>query len=883
MATMNISDIENKLKNLVEEVKDDEFIFDFLSAFGVPDASIKRLKDGDRNLSKVKNEIIWRNKIFFRFEKESDLHDTIDELKKSTLVSKFTPRFIIVTNFDSFLALDLVSGDSLDINFNKIHHNADFFLPLAGIEKAKLVAENPADIKAAENLGKLYDVIYQDNQPKSDDELHALNVFLSRLLFCFFAEDTDIFLKKQFSNSISSHTDTDGSDLTEYLERLFKVLNTENRKDLPSYLISFPYVNGGLFEKDYKVPKFSKKARQLIIDCGNLNWADINPDIFGSMIQAVVHKGKRSDFGIHYTSVTNIKKVIGPLFLDNLIQDLNDAGISKADLTRLHKKLQKIRVFDPACGSGNFLIISYKELCFIEIEILKKLYGNQTSFRFVSSIQLNQFFGIEIDDFAHETAKLSLWLAEHQMNTVFKQVFGTAKATLPLKEGGNIVCGDATKLKWEDVCPSDDNCEVYIIGNPPYLGSSMQSKSQKENLATVFNGFKNYKNLDFIACWFLLAGKYIKNRNAYAALVSTNSIVQGEQVSLLWPMLLQLGIEIGFCHLPFNWSNSAKGNAGVTCVVIGLRNKSNSKKYIFYDKHRKIAKNINPYLVDGENVIVGRGKRNISGFPPILRGDTPTDDGNLIFTKEEKDIFLNKYPNASKYFRKLVGSVELIRGYNRWCIWVQDEEVNEAKEIAGIAEIFEKVRKFRLNSNAPSTVENSKVCHRFLQIQHKEESSIIIPRVASERREYITCGFFPKGTIILDSAHVIYSPPKYIFSIISCKMHMAWVKVVAGRMRSDIRYSSELCYNAFPFPKIDSDKIKILDEFAVKIITEREKFPLLTIADLYDPNKMPQSLRKIHSDLDSFIDACYDPKGYANDNERLEVLFKMYKTNLKKS
>ena len=491
---MNIQKLEDDIRKLLQDFDKEAFIYDLLEAYTLPKAAITRLQKGDYNQAKVPGEVLWKKKLFFKQVGEGDLHDWIDQMQSDPRVARHQPRFLVVSDFQTLLAIDTKTSDSLDIPFTDLASHFDFFLPWAGLEKTQVQGESLADIRAAERMGRLYDIIFENNPTDTAEERHALNIFLSRLLFCFFAEDTGIFADGQFANGVASHTAADGSDLQPYLQKLFQVLSVPERDGLPNYLKQFPYVNGGLFAAEYPVPKFSRKARQIVLECGALNWKEINPDIFGSMIQAVVHADQRGSLGMHYTSVTNIMKVIEPLFLNDLREELEKAGESKKKLERLLTRLRNIRIFDPACGSGNFLIIAYKELCRLEIEILRRLQGPQKSLKFMSNIKLTQFYGIEIDDFAQETAKLSLWLAEHQMNMVFKEVFGESNPTLPLQDGGNIVCGNATRLDWEEVCPKEKGAEIYILGNPPYLGARMQNADQKADLAIVLSGSESYKN-----------------------------------------------------------------------------------------------------------------------------------------------------------------------------------------------------------------------------------------------------------------------------------------------------------------------------------------------------------------------------------------------------
>ena len=544
---MTIAQVEENLQQLIENFSKDTFIFDLLFAYDFPKASIKRLASGDLNQLDTKGELTIRKQLFFKIESADKLHFSIEQLSQDPKVLKNHPRFIIVTDYEKFLAIDTKTKDTLDINFLELSKCYDFFLPWIGIEKAQYKSENPADVKAAEKMAKLYDAIVQDNEIKTKEDIHALNIFLTRLLFCFFAEDTNILEKNQFTHAIQSHTQNDGSDLARYLERLFEVFNLKVRDEsLPNYLKAFPYVNGGLFKDKYTIPTFSIKSRNLMIETGSLNWSEINPDIFGSMIQAVVTPEHRSGLGMHYTSVPNIMKVIEPLFLDELKEEFENAKHNVSKLNALHVRLSKIKIFDPACGSGNFLIIAYKELRKLEIKVLKALhqsssskqldFGFTTSVKkeqqsllfFLSEIKLSQFYGIELDDFAHEVALLSLWLAEHQMNMEFFKELGQTNPPLPLKDGGNIVCGNATRVNWEEVCPKNEGDEIYVLGNPPYLGFKMQNSEQKEDIAFVFEKIDGYKKLDYIACWFYKGAHYIQTINAEFAFVTTNSITQGE-------------------------------------------------------------------------------------------------------------------------------------------------------------------------------------------------------------------------------------------------------------------------------------------------------------------------------------------------------------------
>jgi hypothetical protein len=874
---MDITQIEQNIKNIFNSFSEDNFIYDLLLAYGRPKSSITRLREGNLNLSGIDGEVSWKKQLFFKPEFEVDLHLTITNIVQSI---KNDQRFVIVTDFETLLARDTKTHDTLDIDLIDLPQHYDFFLPWAGMEKAHYQDENSADVKAAGKMAKLFDKIKEDNPDDSPEFIHGLNVFLSRLLFCFFSEDTNIFKENQMTSNISSHTQDDGTDLQSYLKALFDVLNTpaENRHDLPEYLNAFPYVNGELFSKSYEIPKFSQKSRKLIVDMGSLDWSLINPDIFGSMFQAVVDEGERAHLGIHYTSVPNIMKVIEPLFLDNLYEEFEKSIGQYKRLLRLADRLSKIKIFDPACGSGNFLIIAFKELKRLEMKIFKEL----NSFSF-SQITPSQFYGIEIDDFSHQLAKLSLWLTEHQMNIEFFNEFNRINPTLPLKKAGNITCANATEINWNEVCPNKEDEEIYVIGNPPYLGFNLQSESQKDDVKRVFFPRKDFKRLDYIACWFQLASRYINSSNVKVAFVSTNSVTQGEQVSILWPNILDLGIEIFFAYKSFAWTNNAEAKATVICVIIGIQKTSNKQKIIYSGSFQHNAKNINPYLIDYENIVVTKKNNPLSNLPQMQRGDMPIDGGNLLFSSDkEKDELISDYPSSATFIRKFVGAVEFTNGTNRWCLWFKDNDLQFAKTIPPIQIRLDAVRKMRLKSSNLQTNELAEKPHLFGQIRHKEITSIFIPSTTSQRRLYIPMGFMDSRTIISNLAYLVPCEKAYIFGLLSSRIHMVWVKTVSGRLKSDYRYSANLCYNTFPFPPISEHNKSRVSKTALNIIKEREKYPEKTLAELYDPDKMPDSLREAHYQNDLAIERCYRSESFKNDEERLEYLFKLYEKMIAK-
>ncbi len=888
---MNIAQVENNVISLIDKlvvsnVPNEEFIYELLLAYGHRASTISMLRNGHYNIAKGPGEIIFKRHLYFKQVQGDALHAEIDQMKNQKLVATNRTRFVICTNFTQLLAIDTKTGDSLDIALTELPRKFDFFLPWAGMEKAVYQGENPADVKAAEKMAKLFDLIKADNFDEEstgdETELHNLNVFLTRLLFCFFAEDTEIFSNNQFSDAIQGHTSEDGDDLAEYLNRLFVVLNTPEKKRgaLPDYLSKFPYVNGGLFADDIPSPAFSRKSRRMLIECGSeLNWSDINPDIFGSMIQAVVHPDQRGGMGMHYTSVTNIMKVIEPLFLNDLYEELDRSSSSTTKLQKLQQRLGEIKIFDPACGSGNFLIIAYKELRRLEMELLKRwqeLELNKTGqvLQAFSVIKLSQFYGIELDDFAHEVALLSLWLAEHQMNMEFKVEFGRVEATLPLKTSGGIVSGNSTRLDWKSVC-DNENATTYVIGNPPYLGQPNQTRIHASDLDYCFRGYSNYKKLDYVACWFIKAARYICGDDQ-VAFVSTNSISQGMQVSMLWPKIFEQGVEISFAHRNFKWSNNAKDKAQVTCSIIGFtKNAENRKKYIHEDNIVQEAHTINAYLTSGANVVVDRTLVSISNLPKIVGGNQAREGGYLILSDEEKKSIVNKHPNSNKFFKRLMGTSEFTKGIYRWCIWIEDSEVDEAIQHPEIKARIEAVRNLRENGNTVEINFKNKP-HQFVMRKRAKKSQIIIPEVSSEKRKYIPCSFIDTDTVVTHKAQVIYDSEPYIFSIIMSHMHMIWVREVGGRLGTGLSYSVGLCYNTFPFPKVSTLEKETLTHYGMQIILARESHPHLSISELYDPKSMPNDLAEAHDRNDKYIESLYKKGEFSSDLERITLLFKMY-------
>lgn len=905
---LSYKDIESQLASLkTKTVPVSEVGYEILMAFGKSARDIERYKEG-KGVLKTFAGLLIKGLFCYKHTDKYHLTELLETLKKDSQVIKAAPKIIAVSDGTTVLAYDTRENDTYEQQLAKMHSDFGFFYPLMNVERVHSIDESPADVKAAEKLAKLHDEIRAYNEYNSDDDLHDLNIFISRLLFCFFAEDTGIFEENLFTNFIRRFTKDDGSDLCEMLEQAFCVMNVpmnERSADITKEINDFPYVNGGLFAHDIPIPKMGYKARKIIIESGELNWKDINPDIFGSMIQAVVNPDVRAKEGMHYTSVPNIMKVINPLFMDDLraeykklveaynqkrnLYDMSVLSINQfvaeckpiaKDCNCLMLRMSKMKFFDPACGSGNFLIITYKQLRLLEMDILhlrKKCIPEQMiDFIDGSCIRLDQFYGIEILDFPHEVAMLSLWLAEHQMNNKFHADFGVNVAALPLHNIDQIKCGNACRVDWNNVCPHKDYEEVFVFGNPPYLGSKLQTKEQKEDISYVFGKLKNSKILDYITIWFYLGAKYIHESKAKYAYVSTNSICQGEQVSVLWPQILKMNEEIAFAYTSFKWTNNAKYNAGVTVVIVGVFNKSNNKKLLFTSDKQIESSVINPYLSVGTETIVHKDVHTPGGYPKLCFGCMPYDNGNLLFNKVEYEDFIAKYSSFSKYLRMMYGSEEFINGKPRYCLWIDEQDADEALKNEEIARRVERTKELRLDSTDAACLKLAEKPYQFREHPILDRDKIIIPRVSSERRKYIPMGFLDKGTVISDSAFAIYDASLWLFGILTSEMHMVWVRTVGGRLKTDYRYSAGLCYNTFPFPSISDTKKSEIEEAATNVLLARENYPEKTLADLYDPEKMPEDLRAAHEKLDAIVESCYPGAPFPNDEARLECLFKLY-------
>jgi len=878
-----------------------------LQSFGKSERDIARYKEG-KGVLKTFDGLLIKGLFCYQSASMFSLTDQLEMLKTNATVIKAAPKIVAVSDGKTILAYDLREKDTYENQLDRLPSDFAFFYPLMDVERVHYVEESPADIKAAEKLAKLHDELRSYNEFRSNDDLHDLNIFISRLLFCFFAEDTGIFEENLFTSSIQRYTKEDGSDISDYLDWSFNIMDVQLRKsETPSIIKQFPYVNGGLFSKHIQIPKMGARARRIIIECGELNWKDINPDIFGSMIQAVVNPEERANQGMHYTSVPNIMKVINPLFLDELRGEYNKlneeyeqflqmkkiGGIKESEFyTRcrpisrkcqaLLARMSKMKFFDPACGSGNFLIITYKCLRFLEMDILalqQKCQGDtQSMFVDASVITLDQFYGIELLDFPHEVAMLSLWLAEHQMNTKLNENFGVNTKALPLKNITQIVCGNACRIDWSEVCPHTSDEEVYIFGNPPYLGFRMQNESQKEDMAFSFEGvFSSYKKLDYISQWFYKGAVYIGDSKAKCAFVATNSICQGEHLSLLWiPLFTITNTEIIFAYTSFKWSNNAKYNAGVTCVIVGLAKKTNTKK-VLYSSDKFIESDfISPTLSIEKEILISKRNDSISNFPNIRLGNMPNDNTLLRMNPIEYRSIVDNYPESSSLFKRFVGSDEMINALERYCLWISDEDKEFAYSIPPIKKIIDSVYSYRIAAKDVNLNKQAEKPYQFREFVSSTDQTLVIPIVSSESRQYIPMAFVDSRSVVPNSAFLINDCPIYVFGVLTSLLHMIWVRKTCGKLETRIRYSTKLCYNTFPFPKISEVKKKEIEEAAENVLITREYYPEKTLAELYDPDKMPQDLREAHAKLDDIVESCYPGYPFASDEARLECLFKLY-------
>ena len=906
---MNAVEIEEAISNLAEQPFDaKEFPFAFLEAFGNKPTTIKRLRTGSSNKSDM-DGVLQTSNIHIAVCPEGEVTKTLAALKASPATTKAKAKFVLATDGIDLEAEDLTSDlPPIICAFTDFPNHFGFFLPLAGITTVKQIRESSFDIRATSRLNKLYVELLKDNPEWGTAERrHDMNHFMARLIFCFFAEDTDIFIGDDiFTATIDRMSERDSSNTHEIIRALFLAMNTKSddheEANVPRWANGFPYVNGGLFSGSTDVPVFSRIARSYLLHIGGLDWQQINPDIFGSMIQAVTDDEERGELGMHYTSVPNILKVLNPLFLDSLREQLDEAGDNARKLLNLRKRMSNIRVFDPACGSGNFLVIAYKEIRLIEAEINNR--RNEAGDK--TAIPLTNFRGIELRDFPAEVARLALIIAEYQCDVLYRGQRDALADFLPLDAKNWITCGNALRLDWLSICPptgtgvkhraedlfeapldqaeidfENEGGETYICGNPPYLGSTWQSKEQKDDLKRIFDGrTKSWKSLDYVAGWFMKAADYGTHTNAVSAFVSTNSINQGQQVPILWPLIFGTGHDIAFAHTSFKWANLASHNAGVTVVIVGISNHAGALRQLFSVVEDgvivKEAANINAYLVAADNVMVRKAARPLCDMTEMLRGNMPYDGGHLLLTKSELDA-LNLTPEQqARFIRRIYGSAEFIRGISRYVLWIEDAHLNEAMRIAPIAKRIEGVRAMRLKSRDKGANAMAARAHQMREMNIGERQTVAMPCVSSESRGYLPVGLLDNKSTVTNLAFALYDAPLWNMALIASKLHLVWIATVCGKLKTDFRYSNILGWNTFPVPALTAKNKADLTAAAQNILLAREAHFPATIADLYKPDAMPENLRAAHKHNDEVLERIYIGRRFKNDTERLEKLFEMY-------
>lgn len=822
------------------------------------------------------------------------------------------PQIIIVSDFARFRVYELASGQTgqyTEFALADLHKHVRLFGFIAGYKPQRIEPQNPVNIQAAERMGRLHDAL-----KKAGYGGHPLEVLLVRVLFCLFADDTAIFQPAQaFRAFVEERTAVDGSDLGPRLAQLFQVLNTpegQRSKNLDEQLAAFPYINGRLFAEHLPIADFDTATRNALLDACTLDWSAISPAIFGSLFQSIMDEKARRHLGAHYTSEENILKLIRPLFLDELRAEFEKARRQRNKLLDFHKKLRRLSFFDPACGCGNFLVISYRELRLLELDVLRAAaalagHAGQQSVDVHQLIGVNvdQFYGIEIEEFPAQIAQVALWLIDHQMNLRASEEFGLYFARIPLVTSPRIVHGNALTLDWSGVLPSSQ-CS-YVLGNPPFVGAKFMNDAQRADTRAVFAGIDNAGLLDLVAAWYVKAARYLQDAQAQAAavpprcaFVSTNSITQGEQVGALWGWLLAQGVHIHFAHRTFAWSNEARGKAAVHCVIVGfgLQNLSGKVIYEYADIKGEPtavpASNINPYLVDAPDVVLPRRSKPMGDVPEIGIGNKPIDDGNYLFSTAERDAFIALEPASAKWFRRWLGADEFLNGYERWCLWLGDTPPAELRAMPEAMKRMQAVKAYRLASKSPPTQKLAATPTRFHVENMPNANYLLFPRVSSEKRHYVPIGFIDQHTLTSDSALMSADATVFHFGILSSTMHNAWVRSVCGRLKSDFRYSAAIVYNNYPWPFTPADAAAqtpdaqvqkaqaAIEAAAQAVLDARAAHPGSSLADLYDPTAMPANLLKAHQKLDAAVDRAYQlaggPKTYAGDAERVAFLFTLY-------
>jgi hypothetical protein len=910
---MNAVEIEQAISELALQPFDAaEFPFAFLAAFGNKDTALKRLRSGNNNSSDLPGGVLLRNNIHLAVCEAGKVNETYNALLASPATTKAKAKFVLATDGDTLEAQELATGDTLACAYAELPNHFGFLLPLAGISTIQEIKENPIDVRATGRLNKLYVELLRENPDWATAERRSdMNHFMARLVFCFFAEDTDIFNGDGlFTQTVAQFSEPSGGNTHQVLSEVFRAMNIRMKEReaatprLPNWANGFPYVNGGLFGGSTEAPRFTRMARTYLLHAGALKWREINPDIFGSMIQAVADDEERGALGMHYTSVPNILKVLNPLFLDELRAALLDAGSNERKLLNLRRRIARIRVFDPACGSGNFLVIAYKQLRAIEADINQRR-GEQ---HLRSEIPLTNFRGIELRDFPAEIARLALIIAEFQCDVLYRGQKDALAEFLPLDAQNWIVCGNALRLDWLQICPptgtgvkvvaddlfgtpleqaeidfENEGGETFICGNPPYKGSQSQTDEQKADLESVFAVHSNkWKSLDYVAGWFFKAAQYSDRGDAASAFVATNSICQGRQVATLWPLLDALGQQISFAHTSFKWANLASHNAGVTVAVVGMSGKPPAIRRLFSLAADgavvvREAPHINAYLVAGADVVVEARARPLSVLHTMNFGNMANDGGNLILNPDQAREAVHRYGVAPHFIRPFLGSEELIRGKERHCLWITDELREEANRNPWMRERFDAVSRQRAAANRDTTKQLARQGHRFAEVrQVGDEIVLAVPKVSSESREFLPVGLLPRGSIVSDLAFALCDAPLWNLALIASRLHLVWIGTVCGKMKTDFRYSNTLGWNTFPVPLLTEQNKADLTLAASDILLAREAHFPATIADLYDPDNMPDNLRRAHERNDELLERIYIGRRFKNDTERLEKLFQLY-------
>ena len=802
------------------------------------------------------------------------------------------PRYILVSDFQYFRLYDLEEGTDEQFKLAELHENVYLFGFILGFKQRAYKDEDPVNIQAASKMGELHDALEASGYAG-----HELEMYLVRIMFCLFADDTGIFPRDHLRYYLEERTSEDGADLGGKLSHIFQILNTpekERQKNLDEDLQQLPHVNGTLFNENLPIPSFDGEMRSRLLDVCNFDWGKVSPAIFGSLFQSVMEPGERRTLGAHYTSEANILKAVRGLFIDDLRREFQRIQNNRNELRGLLDRIRSIHVFDPACGCGNFLVIAYRELRKLEIDIYRRLSKlKPTSQReplldieHYKGINVDSMYGIEIEEFPARIAEVALWLVDHQMNILLSEELGQYFVRLPLTTSPNIKVGNAIRIDWQTFFPYSQN--AYIIGNPPYAGKKRRTEEQKQDMTLAFGNRSSVGKLDYVACWFILAADVIAKRDVSVAFVATNSISQGEQVGILWEILFEKDISIDFAHRTFRWSNKGRGMASVFVVIIGFSHTSSRLKYLYhYEKPDATptevkAKNINPYLVDQDNIIIKSRRTPIDDAPPASFGSMPNDDGNLLLSEQERDLLLRKAQTRGFHIdhliKPLIKAGEFLNGDRSWCLWLVNAQPQTIRRFPELRNRVEAVRQYRQNSKRQQTKAKAQYASMFAEIRQPDIQYILIPRHSSEHREYIPMSFLPAEFIAHDSCLVVPKATWHHFGVLMSAMHMAWVRQICGRIKGDYRYSSELVYNNFPWPKdANIRNIRKVSKCARDLVRTRQLYPDSALADLYDPVAMPSELRTAHSELDKAVDLCYRPQPFPNEHNRLKFLFDLYK------